>query len=124
MRALGIFGMVALLVALLTACSSSKSTGSTAAAGLGSGHAEQIDRSTFSGTWPFTVSSGILRCLDSAGAVTFSASNGTTYAINGTAGDEGAGEDVKSIWRKDPSDAGMYMYLGDVMDEGQRLCPS
>jgi hypothetical protein len=50
--------------------------------------------------------------------VTFNV-NGTTYAVNGTAGDEGD-LDIHPIWKKAPE--GLRVDIGDMIDRGLKLC--
>jgi hypothetical protein len=95
-------------------------------------HEETVSKTTFSGTWPFTISSGRLRCktviVDGIKelpqhVVTFKA-NGTTYAVNGAAIGLMAGDDIKAIWRKNHNAmaGGPRVSIGDVLDEGLNLC--
>jgi hypothetical protein len=103
-----VLGMVFLFI------SAGCSTGSE-----GSGGAT-ISKDTFSGEWPFTVDEGVLNC-EGAGAVTFTA-NGTTYAVNGTARGATSFPDVDPIWAKDPDRFAPRIYIGDVIQEGLKLC--
>lgn len=52
------------------------------------GNSERVTPATVNGAWPFTVRSGELACKNPprAGAVTFTASDGTTYWLNRAAG--------------------------------------
>lgn len=70
--------------------------------------------------WPLTVPRGVLRC--EGGAVTFTASGGTVYAINGTAMTRNAGADIHSIWRDSPDGLGLKINIGPLIDRGLDLC--
>jgi hypothetical protein len=83
-------------------------------------HSATISRATFKGTWPFTVSSGVLRC-EPPDTITFSA-GGKTYAVNGPALDQGI-PNVTPIWKRDGRTGyGPRLYLGDVNARGHDLC--
>jgi hypothetical protein len=101
--------LVALLVAL-SGCGTSKPL-----------HSETISQTDFNGTWPFSVSSGTLRCIPDnrtppLGAVVFKA-GGASYAINGAARD--AGYLLPASLIRD----GTHSRLADVLLEGTTLCP-
>src|SRR5262245_42823561 len=86
-----------------------------ACGGSGANQSETINRDSFDGTWPFTVDAGTLRCdgSDGFGSVTFEA-DGTVYALNGIARQNGDGEEVGPIWAdsSDPSTGGPKVYIG------------
>jgi hypothetical protein len=103
----------ALVSAVVSACAGSTSTTS-------GGKSEHISRFTFHGAWPFTVDRGTLACLP-IDQVIFTAPDGTTYGVNGTARDHGY-PDITPIWRKDPTVPGTRVYSGDVIDAGLALC--
>ena len=111
-------GAVALTTLAVAACGGSG----------GKPHSLHISASSFHGTWPFTVSSGVVACRHPPhsgpfGVVTFTAPDGTTYGINGTALDHGY-PDVTPIWRKPahPLVPGERVSIGDVQDRGLQLC--
>ena len=68
--------------------------------------------------WPFTVSSGTLKC--DRDAVIFVV-GGRTYAVNGTAGSRGF-TDIAPIWRDNAAIPGTKIYIGVVLDPGLKLC--
>ena len=80
-----------------------------------------VTRSRYGKRWPFTVPQGIVAC-DDHGGVVFTTPDGTTYWLNGTAGDEHKYRDVHPIWRKDPSIPGLRIDIGPMIDLGLRLC--
>jgi hypothetical protein len=116
-RAVGGKWIVMVVVAALAAAGcDSGSSGSSSDA-----HSKNISRTTFDGTWPFTVDHGTLAC-DPPQAVTFTDPSGNTYGVNGSALDAGEA-DVKPIWKKDTSaSGGPRVYIGDVIDAGLKLC--
>ena len=83
-----------------------------------------ISKTTFAGTWPFSVESGVLQCNDQR-HVLFVA-DGNTYAINGTARDAmkagAAYKDVNEIWLDNPQSAGAKISIQPVIDAGLALC--
>lgn len=113
--------MAAASVAISAGCGGATSEG---ASGLADN--EQLVRAADYGEdWPLTVNSGVLRC-DEPGAVTFT-SGGTTYWINGTAGnfaDENGWLDVEPIWRDDPEDPdpAFRVDISPLLDGGLALC--
>lgn len=81
-----------------------------------------ISDDTYSGTWPFTVSSGMISCVK-PGAVLFKADNGKTYAVNGN----GMAyfkqlPDLEEIWKADPKYPSLKIGIGDMIDYGLSLC--
>jgi hypothetical protein len=90
--------------------------------GTSDSRSESISQDTFSGTWPFTVSSGELRCegSDGFGSVIFSA-NGSEYGVNGTALDAGF-QRINAIWKDDPSGITPRVSISDVLEQGLALC--
>ena len=67
----------------------------------------EISEIDFDGIWPFTVSSGLLRCtltnhVYATHRVTFLV-DGVEYAVNGTAGLGGRHLDIGPIWMIDPT---------------------
>ncbi|WP_318201050.1 DUF2511 domain-containing protein [Streptomyces sp. SCL15-4] len=71
--------------------------------------------------WPFTVSAGTLRCRP-GDEVTFTAPNGTEYAVNGTA--KGAGyPSIEPIWADDENlGHGLKVDISEVLAKGRSLC--
>ncbi len=123
-----LFAATGLLLAVccpLLGCSES-----TASLNGEKGKSIEITRATWrNGKWPFTVSHGILGCHNppGPGAVTFNV-DGTTYWINGTAGDVAEQEhyeDVHPIWLKERSPYGgedLRVDIGGIIDRGLKLC--
>lgn len=69
-------------------------------------------------SWPFTVSTGTLKC--DGDAVIFVA-NGRNFAVNGMAKSRGFA-DIAPIWRDNNAIPGMKIYIGVVLDPGLKLC--
>lgn len=84
-----------------------------------------IEPGNITGDWPFTVSGGTLRCdpRDIGGAVTFE-TDGTVYALNGTALTLEAGEDIRtsSVWRDTGDPVAPKIDIGPVIKRGLELC--
>lgn len=70
------------------------------------------------GPWPLTVPEGVLRCRNMA--VTFTAPDGTTYAVNGTARSKYPG--LEPIWKPHPEVSGARMDIGPLLNKGLTLC--
>ena len=68
--------------------------------------------------WPFTVSSGKLKC--DRNAVVFVA-RGQTYAVNGIAISMGYA-DIRAIWRNNKDGSGPKINIGPVLTLGLTLC--
>lgn len=112
-------GVVLCLIALVTVAGCGGGGGHP-------GHSETIARSSFDGTWPFTVASGILRCTPGndrppLGDVVFKA-GGANYGINPAATHDGFREPTPIRIKSRRSGSG-YVVLGDVVYEGTTLCP-
>jgi Protein of unknown function (DUF2511) len=121
------FALVALCllsVGLLAGCGGSSGTANSPNATSSSPNEKTVSRADYGAKWPLKVESGTLRC-DDPGAVTFT-SNGTTYWVNGTAGDYGADDqgwkDIRPIWANDPDIPGLKISIGPLIDDGLALC--
>jgi hypothetical protein len=81
---------------------------------------QAVSRGSYGEGWPFTVDSGILKCVD--GAVTFESAD-VVYALNGTARARDAGIDIddSEIWQDDPAIPGAKLSL-DIISDGLILC--
>lgn len=88
-------------------------------------HSMYVSRATFKGVWPFTVSSGTLKCVLPSQSVIFT-SSGKTYAVNGMADSATDYPPIDSIWARNPTPLTPGYYekqdLGDVIDAGLKLC--
>jgi hypothetical protein len=83
----------------------------------------------FGEAWPLTVDSGTVACEGSEGVglVTFTAPDGTVYAVNGLAqgfADGRGWHDIEAIWRADPAVASgsVRIDIGPILDRGLELC--
>lgn len=65
------------------------------------------------------VDSGDLECVP-VNEVILHASNGVTYAVNGSARGEGRWADLEEIWRIDPATG---MDVSTLIQRGLALCP-
>jgi hypothetical protein len=77
-----------------------------------------ISRSDMGKKWPLKVDSGELACDGSNGfgAVTFTAPDGTVYAVNGSA----SARDIGPIWANHPSIG--KKNIGPLIERGLALC--
>lgn len=82
---------------------------------------KKITRQEWGASWPFTVDEVYLDC--DGFSVTVKA-NGTTYAVNGRAKDQGMGSDLASIWAVDTSyhDSSIKKDIGSIIDAGLKIC--
>lgn len=77
------------------------------------------------GTWPFSVDEIEVYCSGYK-EIYCRASNGKTYALNGTA--KGISRNnpsiskVEEIWLDDPEHTGLKLYYTDFIKEGLKLC--
>lgn len=124
MKAFLLVVVAAIVVVGLTGCGTTSS---------GSSSGQQVSREDYGGAWPLTVDSGTLRCEspagESFGAVTFTSDeDGTTYWVNGTAGniaEEKGWQEIRPIWADDPTDSsglGLKKSMGPLIDAGLALC--
>jgi hypothetical protein len=115
---------VAFVVGLTSACTTSPTTTpqpsaeETTAAREGS---VAISAADVSEDWPLTVQSGTLSC-DGPGSVTFTAPDGTTYAVNGMAKSFSGAPDIDPIWADDPDVPGLKISIGELIERGLALC--
>ena len=113
-------GLVVLAALAVAACSTSTTTpnASSVEAPAGSIGVEEVSRGDFGADWPLTVDSGVLAC-QGAGAVTFTAPDGTTYAVNGLAQSATSYPEIDPIW----ADSGkLKVDIGPLIDRGLDLC--
>jgi hypothetical protein len=114
-------GLVVLAALAMAACSNPTTTtpsASSVEAPAGSIGAEEVSRGDFGEDWPLTVDSGVLAC-QGAGAVTFTALDGTTYAVNGLAQSATPYPEIDPIW----ADSGKpKVDIGPLIDRGLDLC--
>ena len=79
-----------------------------------------LKASDYGATWPFTVESGVVECHEDA-LITFSANNGVTYGLNGTA--QAAGyPSIDRIWKDNPKIPRTKISIGPILDKGLNLC--
>jgi len=84
-----------------------------------------IRQEDYGDRWAFTVSDGILYCLDPGDAspsVSF-ATDDETYALNGNAKDLGY-PDITPIWRNNPTAPSLKADLSPFIQQGLKLCRS
>ncbi|MCV7086515.1 hypothetical protein H7H52_12350 [Mycolicibacter hiberniae] len=114
-------GLIAAILVLLACCGTA--CGHTAV------HAEKIDKSTFKGTWPLKVDSGVLAC--DGGAVTFTSTDtNDTYALNALASkatDKSWQPDSEHIWLAaagghEGNPGVSRTSMTDLINEGLKLC--
>ena len=78
-----------------------------------------VDATCFNEDWPLTVTSGVLKCEDSAVIFT---SGGRTYAVNGMATTWDLGVDIDPIWADNPELEGLKINIGPLIAKGLTLC--
>lgn len=87
----------------------------------------KFSREDYVGKWPFSVNEIEVYCSGYK-EIYCTASNGKTYALNGSA--KGASHDdptvskVEEIWLDDPDWAGLKISYSDFITEGLNLCES
>lgn len=87
-----------------------------------------ITRTDLGKEWPLTVDYGVMACEDkTAGGMalqiaTFTAPDGTEYALNGTAKDHTDAKDIAPIWADNPQTAGLKISIGPLIDRARALC--
>jgi hypothetical protein len=95
----------------------------------------EVRRADLGSDWPLTVESGVLRCADievagdpSARSVTFTTTDGTTYAVNATAQEHTDLPPIDPLWADDPAyvedDAlrGLKITIWPLVARGLELC--
>lgn len=84
-------------------------------------HAEkaEISKSTFNGTWPFTVESGVLECKNKYFAIF--TSGGVSYGLNGAATSHGY-KPIDPIWAPNPDIPGLKANVGPIINQALSLC--
>jgi hypothetical protein len=80
-----------------------------------------VTKADYGEKWPFTVDSGLLRCIGPRQEIIFVA-NGETYALNGTAKSNPKYADIRPIWRDDPSIQGVKISVQPLIFAGLDLC--
>jgi hypothetical protein len=80
-----------------------------------------VSREQMGDAWPFEkIDAGMLACFDGVYCV-LQADDGEVYALNGAA--ETAGwKSIDSIWRDNPSMAGLKVSVADVLGRARVLC--
>lgn len=118
--------LLGLLLCLLAGCAA---TAPPTPAASSSPNERRITQAEFGAKWPFTVDGGLLRCSRFT-EVTF-ASDGHTYALNGTARDNPQFEDVLPILAEDPAavdwptlpERAKKKSVQPIIDAGRALAP-
>lgn len=72
----------------------------------------EVSRSEFGDSWPFTVESGVVDCVDGQAAV-FKA-EGKTYQLNGIARSRGYAP-IDPIWKDNPDISGAKISIGEMI---------
>jgi hypothetical protein len=101
-----------LAAAALGGCSDSASLAPAASS-------RHVSRTSFTGTWPFTVDAGVLGCTQPQ-SVTFTVA-GRAYGLNASALDTGSAP-ADPIRAGDPKRPGRKKSLADVVAQGLTLC--
>lgn len=82
-----------------------------------------MSRAKLGDEWPLTVKDGVLGCdgQDGVGAATIT-TDGTRYALNGTAVSAKAGSPVDPIWAANPESPGTKKNIGALIERALVLC--
>ena len=87
-----------------------------------------VSQKEYGDKWPLTVSAGTLRCIGPAQSIVIDVPGKGTYAINGTAktirkrNPSTGWKLIDDIWRPDPSNKGLKVNIGPLIDRGLALC--
>ena len=86
----------------------------------------KVSKTEFGKKWPLTVAEGIIKCIDGI-YVVFTAKNGKTYAVNGTALSKNTMKqrgwfDIMDIWKSDPELPGAKIDISSLLNSGLELC--
>lgn len=119
--------VVAVMALMLAGCSTESSSGTSPDSGdTSDSHSEpgHISQSDMGKKWPLKADTGELACDGSNGIgdVTFTAPDGTVYAVNGSAKSAGF-DDIRPIWANDPKlGMGLKKDIGPLIQRGLALC--
>lgn len=86
----------------------------------GSSDGRRVTAAMFGDDWPLTISEGELDCP--RGNEVVIRSGGRVYALNGKARSNPEYEDLRSVWRDNPSLPGTKVPPSALIDRGLRLC--
>src|SRR5947209_14818060 len=78
-----------------------------------------VSRAEYGDRWPFMVETGYVDCVPPSCAVFRTGT--TTYGLNGLAMSHGF-QDVRPIWRDDPSAPGLKVNIGPMIDLALGRC--
>ncbi|MCE8025240.1 DUF2511 domain-containing protein [Billgrantia aerodenitrificans] len=79
----------------------------------------EVSRSEFGDTWPFTVESGVVACVDGQAAIF--KSGGKSYQLNGFARSRGYAP-IDPIWRDNPDIPGTKVSIGEMIRIALERC--
>ncbi len=81
----------------------------------------RVTKTQYGRRWPLTVGAGVVHCQRLA--VTFTAPDGRTYAINRIAISAHRGRDVNPIWSRAPQGSDRSrLDIAPIIDRGLKLC--
>lgn len=84
-----------------------------------------VTKKQFGKRWPFVhITAGTVRCIPrpGGGAIIFTAADGRTFGLNGTALDAGYSDIPAGEWRKDPDIPGASINVGPLRDPVAKAC--
>lgn len=85
----------------------------------------KFTKQTYTGKWPFSVNEIEVYCSGYK-EIYCKASNGKTYALNGSAkgisNNDASISKIEEIWLDDPDWAGLKISYGDFIKEGLKIC--
>lgn len=79
----------------------------------------EVSKGEFGESWPFTVQSGIVDCVDGQAAVF--KTGGRSYQLNGFARSRGYAP-IDPIWRENPEIPGTKVNIGRMIDLALQQC--
>jgi hypothetical protein len=79
----------------------------------------EVSKGEFRESWPFTVQSGILDCVDGQAAVF--KTDGRVYQLNGSARSRGYAP-IDPIWRENPEIPGTKVNISRMIDLALQQC--
>ncbi|GEN28975.1 hypothetical protein HVA01_26210 [Halovibrio variabilis] len=79
----------------------------------------EVSKGEFGESWPFTVESGVVDCVDGQAAIF--KTGGTSYQLNGFARSSGYAP-IDPIWRENPEIPGVRVNIGSMIDLALEQC--
>lgn len=82
----------------------------------------EVSSNSYDGEWPFTVNSGVVKCINDNGTkLAVFESEGTEYQLNGAAKSRGY-TDISTIWKDNPDIPGTKISVGPMIQLALSQC--